>query len=52
MYVMYLYGNDSEVYILIFGVGISLVLIMVGETGLIGLIAMVLIWPIYIPYVV
>jgi hypothetical protein len=43
MYVMYFYGNDSEVYILIFGVGISLVLIMVRETRLIGVIVMVLI---------
>lgn len=43
MYVMYFYGNDNEVYILMFGVGISLVLIIVGETRLIGLIAMVLI---------
>lgn len=42
MYVIYFYGNDSEVYILMFGVGISLVLIIVGETGLIGLMAIVL----------
>jgi len=52
MYVIYFYGNDSEVYILIFGVGISLVLLIIGETGLLGLMAMVLIWPIYISYVV
>lgn len=43
MYVIFWYGNDSEVYVLMFGVGISLVLIMVRETRLLGLIVMVLI---------
>jgi hypothetical protein len=52
MYVMYFYRNDSEVYVLMFAVGISLVLIMVRETGFLGLIAMVLMWPMYICYIV
>lgn len=43
IYVIYFYRNDNEVYVLMFGVGVSLVLIMVGETGLIGLITIVLI---------
>jgi hypothetical protein len=47
---MYFYGNDSEVYVLMFRTGMSLVLIMVGETGLLGLMVIVLIWPIYLAY--
>lgn len=36
---------------LIFRVGISLVLVMVGETGIIGLVVIVLIWPGYLAYI-
>lgn len=50
MYVIFWYGNDSEVYILIFGVGVSLVLIIVGESRFLRLVVMTLIWPGYVVY--
>lgn len=42
IYVIYFYGNDSEVYMVMFRVGVSLVLIIVGETGIVGLVVMTL----------
>jgi len=43
MYVIYWYRNDSEIYILIFRVGISVILIIMGESGVIRLIVIMLI---------
>jgi len=40
---MFWYGNDREVYILIFGVRVSLVLIIVGETGILGVLVIIMI---------
>jgi hypothetical protein len=51
LYVIFFYGNDNEVYILIFRVGISLVLVMVGESGLLGIIVITLSWPGYLVYI-
>jgi len=50
MYVIFWYGNDSEVYLVLFRVGVSFLLIAVGDSGLLGILVVVLIWPGYMAY--
>jgi hypothetical protein len=42
LYVIYYYGNDAEVYVVIFRVGISLIMVIVGDSGMIRLMVLIM----------
>lgn len=43
LYVMYYYGNDPEVYVVIFRVRMSLVIIIVGDVGVIRILVLTMV---------
>jgi hypothetical protein len=51
LYIVYYYSNDIEVYILVFRVGMSFLMISVGDRRICGILVMLIIWPILGVYV-